>query len=258
MKNIFKFMGIALMATSLLVACNPDKEDEEDPIDTTPVNPNPAPQQGTLEITWNGQAQEIGDIIAKADNTFLQAQSGDAPYTLFIDACKGVDDEGYVIYPEFIAAFAAMGGQVYCGPQLQLTLEDNQGHTQQGTLNDVLATEVFETAGIQVGQGTYGDYQFDGPNAAPMFSAFDATKLTLNGEVNYKFYAFGEYVAALQAFQYTGDTTGMIVNGQLADTAKYEAYLQAVNEYQQNAKANATRKDMVMKINNYIFTAGKI
>lgn len=257
MKNIFKFMGIALMATSLLVACNPDKEDEEEIDDTTSgvVNP-PAPQQGTLEITWNGQAQEIGDIIAKADNTFLQAQSGDAPYTLLIDACKGVDENGDIIFPEFIAAFAAMGGQVYCGPQLQLTLEDNQGHTQQGTLNDVLATEVYETAGINLGQYMIGDYQFYGPNAAPMFSAFDATKLTLNGEVNYKFMSMGDYISALQSFSF--DTTGMAAQLANNDSTIYKAYQNAIDEAYQNAETNATKKDMVMKITNYIFTEAKI
>ena len=37
MKNIFKLMGVALMACSLMVACGSDEN--EDPVDTTPVTP---------------------------------------------------------------------------------------------------------------------------------------------------------------------------------------------------------------------------
>lgn len=256
MKNIFKFMGIALMATSLLVACKNDPE-EEDPIDTTPgeVNP-PAPQQGTLEITWNGQAQEIGDIIAKADNTYLESEDGNNPYVLQIDACKGVDNNGDIIFPEFIAAFAAMpNGKMYAPYNVPINLS-YQGQTIQTTLEELLPTEVYETAGIQLGNTLYADYQFYGPNAQPMFSDFDATRLIANCEVNYKFASFGDVIAALQAF--TFDTTGMAAQLANNDSTIYKAYLEAASAAEEAAITNATKKDMVMKLTNYIFTTGKI
>lgn len=45
MKNIFKFLSIALVAGAMMVACNPDNENGN--TDTTPVNPQPQPQPAT-------------------------------------------------------------------------------------------------------------------------------------------------------------------------------------------------------------------
>ena len=61
MKNIFKFMGIALMACSLtFVSCNRDDDDDTN----TPVNPNPQPGGASIAVTWDGAAQDIQFISA--------------------------------------------------------------------------------------------------------------------------------------------------------------------------------------------------
>lgn len=251
MKNIFKFMGIALMATSLLVACNPEKEDEEDPIDTTPVTPNPPAPQATIDVTWNGAAKTMTDVKATADNDVFTSGS----YLLQIDACEGVDANGDIEGIQVVTYFVQNAqSPTQLVPGYMVTADANGN-----SLEYYYPTEVYETAGIQVGNAIYGDYQFLQANATPTFGAFDATKLIVDCDLNYKFYAFGTVIAAIQEWQNTyDDTVGMIVNGQLADTAKYIAYMQAGQAAEQAAIQAAEKKDMTMKLGNYTFKAGKI
>ncbi|MCR5445062.1 MAG: hypothetical protein K6E96_05215 [Bacteroidales bacterium] len=50
MKNIFKFLSIALMAGAMMVACG---DDPVEPTDTTPDTPQPpAPQQASYKVTY--------------------------------------------------------------------------------------------------------------------------------------------------------------------------------------------------------------
>ena len=60
MKNIFKFLGIALMASAMMVACG-DKENT-DGTDTTPVTP-PAPTS-SFTMNFDGTAYTIIDFQA--------------------------------------------------------------------------------------------------------------------------------------------------------------------------------------------------
>ena len=56
MKNIFKFMGIALMASAMIMtSC---KKDE----DKTNTPDNPQPGQASCTITWDGAAANTGVI----------------------------------------------------------------------------------------------------------------------------------------------------------------------------------------------------
>ena len=59
MKNIFKFLGIALMASAMMVAC--DKTNEES-TDTTPVTP-PAPQSSFV-VSFNNAEMTVTDFQA--------------------------------------------------------------------------------------------------------------------------------------------------------------------------------------------------
>ncbi len=64
MKNIFKFLGIALLASSMLIACGKDNEEDNNgnnPTDTTPVTPQPQTSaKVTLgTISWDAAIAEV-------------------------------------------------------------------------------------------------------------------------------------------------------------------------------------------------------
>lgn len=59
MKNIFKFMGIALMACSLTVACGDKDNESDDP--QNPINPENPIADG-VSVTFNGESWTPGDI----------------------------------------------------------------------------------------------------------------------------------------------------------------------------------------------------
>jgi len=69
MKNIFKFMGIALMATSLLVACNKEKEEENN------NNNNNNNQPTTVQkVNFNGTEWTAQDVFGTIYDSYGLAQ----------------------------------------------------------------------------------------------------------------------------------------------------------------------------------------
>ena len=60
MKNIFKFLGIAVLACGMMVACGGN--DPEENTDTTPVTP-PAPQS-SFTVNFDGQSWEAVQFLA--------------------------------------------------------------------------------------------------------------------------------------------------------------------------------------------------
>ena len=80
MKNIFKFLGLAVLACGMMVACGNDTPEEGN--DTTPVNPNPPAPQESYKINYLSE-WEVG-ATAWLDHT-------DENY-LTIYAWKSADD----------------------------------------------------------------------------------------------------------------------------------------------------------------------
>ena len=81
MKNIFKFMGIALMASAMIMtSC---KKDE----DKTNTPDNPQPGQASCTITWDGAAANTGVI----DGYMYSSQS--TVYILIASA--GLENDNY-------------------------------------------------------------------------------------------------------------------------------------------------------------------
>ena len=60
MKNIFKFMGLALMASSLMIACDKNNEEPETPADNTPAG---------ITVTFNGASWTPADATIAAGTT---------------------------------------------------------------------------------------------------------------------------------------------------------------------------------------------
>ncbi len=241
MKNIFKFMGIALMATSLLVACNDNNEGEEpDDTTSTPVNP-PAPQ-ASYSLTWNGVDQKDNAPVVNAKvvtDAPISIQGGEI---LEFSAENATSD-----FPAFYVTFGTSGDQIMFAGTAQF---------QDGsTLNDYCPTEVYWQAAVDLDANTQiGDYQYYTMNASPVYGAFDATALTVNCDLNMKFFSALDYISSVRSWEYTGDTTGMAIGDSLIDTAKYMAYYQAYMTALQDFMETADKKDMLFNLTNYTFT----
>ena len=193
MKNIFKFMGIALMAGSLMVACNPEENEPTDstpstPTDTTPVTP-PAPQS-TLTINWDGAAAQVGIVDA------YQLQ---ADFTVYIlNAAAGLENDNYVfpIYrlgldldndPSYGCAIAALYRYTFGG-----------GQYEGGSLfpTDVVESAYY-TSSVSQNMGILGDWWLDQYTVQPDLTLanaqFDATNLTLTTSFSLQMFSFSDY-----------------------------------------------------------------
>ncbi|MBQ8703547.1 MAG: hypothetical protein IJ524_04160 [Bacteroidales bacterium] len=138
MKNIFKFLGIALMASAMMVACG--EKENTDPTDTTPtVNPTPDPTPATASI----------------DVTFGATQwSTDA-------------NSAALLYTGYISQYNVIEARVFKTAQ-QYPFFDYTGTITGGTY------ELSATTGIQ-NEGTDSAYvYYSWPNDASYISIFYA------------------------------------------------------------------------------------
>ena len=139
MKNIFKLLGIALMASALMVACG---DDPVEPTDTTPDTPVTPPTPTNLTIKWGGALQTIGFDEGVWSNTIHQ-----------LTAAKALDGDDYV-FPMFVVSM-----DLDTDPQYGCTLTAHwRYNTSQGEVagNSLFPTQVYEEYAIN---GQYGDYQ---------------------------------------------------------------------------------------------------
>lgn len=174
MKNIFKFMGVALMACSLMVACGP--KDPEENTDTTPVTPEPT---YSVTINWDGVNQDLG---------FKDAyQSTQSEKLFWFEGAKGLDGQNLVFPAFYIPFWNGQSGMLPAFLYSFLEPNDDGGYdTIDG--NDYFALEVFNEGGVEytVGDQTYtiGDYQYYNHHYTAMPEVtFDATALTLSVNV---------------------------------------------------------------------------
>lgn len=201
MKNIFKLMGIALMACSLMVACNKDDDSSTDnPTPNPNPNPNPTPTS-SVTITWGGAAQTTSFI----DGFQLSANN-----TLFeLEAAKGLSNDNYE-FPMF-----RVGLDLDDNPQYgcALTAQYTYGEDKISG-NDICPTDVIEE-GYYTSTNAYnqiaGDWRLNiykqGVNFQLTDAQYDATTLTLTSTVNVEMYSFADMAAEIQALgeNYTED-----------------------------------------------------
>lgn len=112
MKNIFKFMGIALMAGAMMVACNPDTPEPED---TTPDTPTPQPTVSAKvtfgSVSWDASVAEVftGNYANFGVNEYIMFKTADSypycdlmisaqPGTYQHEATLGTAEQGYTYY----------------------------------------------------------------------------------------------------------------------------------------------------------------
>lgn len=176
MKNIFKFMGVALMACSLMVACGP--KDPEENQDTTPVTP-PAPSY-SVTINWDGADQALGFKDA------YQSTQQDGKLFWF-EGAKGMNGNNYE-FPAFIIPFFNGEHGMYPAFLYQFLVPNENGGRDTVDGNNYFPLEVFNAGGVEITEDgetyTIGDYQYLRHNySAQPAITFDATALTLSCNV---------------------------------------------------------------------------
>lgn len=231
MKNIFKFMGIALMACSLtMVACSKDDENTNDSTNdtNTPVNPNPNPNpnpepgQGSLTINWGGEAATIGYVDAY--------NYGSTVY--IVNAAAGMSNDEYT-FPMF-----RLGLDLDTDPTYGCAMTAKWGYGSESVNgNTYFPTDVIEntyyTSQNDQTLNIVGDWWLDQYTVEQDYTLanaqFDPNALTLTASTT------------LQMFDYA------YVAGNMTS--------ESTNEEVQALLAAATKKNMAFNISNYEFTA---
>lgn len=229
MKNIFKFMGVALIACSLImVSCK--KDDENSSNDSTPVTPGPGPQpqQGSYTLQLDNESINWGYVDAKAyesEGTWAMA-SFQAAVSMTSESAN---------FPYFVTVFYA-------------------GNTQSGTAvmalcdffeNASYATELYYETALQASSGYMGDYQLDDITNYD-FGTFDATAHTLTCNYSLVFYDYMGWQHALEAACAAHDMT---LEDYRALSSNDPIRQQIYNE----ADAETDKKNVEFALNNYPF-----
>ncbi|MBR1766345.1 MAG: hypothetical protein IJ745_04815 [Bacteroidales bacterium] len=184
MKNIFKFMGIALMACSLtLVACSKDDDDNTTDPDT-PVNPNPNPGQSVFKLTWDGSEPTLGFTNTKSNGSIT-----------LIEAARALNGDN-VEYPYFCTWYGVTTtNQLYLTHLIQM---------QDGSLlseydDNAYASIVVIDGYVEIGGDSYPDYHYDYVKNSTIFGAWDANTYTVdNADMYIEYYELETYISAVQ------------------------------------------------------------
>ena len=171
MKNIFKFLGIALMACSLtLVACNKD-DDKKASNDSTPVNPDPVnpdpvdPEDpASYTIAINGTACSFN---------YTEAITNESVFLFFGAAQLNGND---AVPPMAAIYFGREGNSVALAEELDLD---------------------YSSYYVDAAENTWF-YFMNYQDLDPIY-AFDATKLTITCEAYMFYYKYEGYLAALES-----------------------------------------------------------
>lgn len=177
MKNIFKFLGIALMASAMMVACG-DPENEN-PTDTTPtVDPTPTIADG-WKVTFDGNAWTPDVTTAQASASYGAT---------LLDGRMDNDNA----MPE-VSCLAYQYGQ----GDADYVIDANGYFTANGRTNMKLdyydATALYSVSSSTGETTWFGDWW--GKEATLSIKAFDATALTMTAVLNATMYdALGVFV----------------------------------------------------------------
>lgn len=173
MKNIFKMMGVALLACSLImVSCKKDDDSNSE-------------GNGGLTIKWDGAIQ----------HPMLQEGYQSANYSSLFSIYT-INDTVENYYPIIEICFwnSQQYGLLIAG---ELVFNTQDGDQISG--QSAFPTQVFTDGGYVDGNGDqYGEYQWAWCNSEN-YSTFDATTLTADVNVSMTFYELMQFQAAVQA-----------------------------------------------------------
>ena len=218
MKNIFKFMGVALLACSMImVSCKKDDENNEGQGGSTGLS--------GMTVKWGGENQTIG---------FKDAYKYSANGTVFIlEAAKGLENEEYV-FPMF-----RFGFDLDTDPEYGCALTAQWIYNQQYPGNMLWPTDVFVET-YYTSQYSYnqvvGDWQLDNYTEERSWAIenaqYDATNLTLSCSLTLPMYKYSDLYEYIQNIG-EGYTEDDVIDG--------------VN--------NAEKKNVVLNLSNFKFDA---
>ena len=225
MKNIFKFMGIALMACSLtMVSCNKDDDDTN-----TPDTPD-TPVAGSYTLKVNNENHNWGYVNAKAYES--QGQWGMSAF----QAAVSMSNEN-VEFPYFFTVFYA-GRNNQTGEDLMALCDFFE--------NAQYATELYYQTALDDGNGgMMGDYQLDNITNYD-FGTFDATNHTITCSYSLVMYDYmGWQYALTAALEAAGYTVQDWNSGAISDAERETIY--------NTADAETNKVNIEFALNNYAF-----
>lgn len=246
MKNIFKFMGLALIAGSLMfTACK--KDDDTDNNDTT----NQTPSKGSYTITWNGQAQ-TGLTVSETQITDVTANFNGVPaggklnYFQHV-AAAGTQDQEYVAPIYAAGIFQVSGCSGVNIPDGCYAPEDIVNSSNYSALEVIDAEEnLWAVQEVKDGTG---------------FTAFDATTNAVTGKLDIELYDYYEWMyavldAVLAAHPELGEgeegyEAALDYINNLEDEMEFYEYLDAADE------AATSRATAVVNYDKFVFSAHK-
>ena len=238
MKNIFKMMGIALLACSMImVSCKKDDDNNES------GQGGQGGGGGTtgnteINITWDGAAQTLGYKYLDIEDSAFSTQTEVGKAYMF-EAARGLNGEDYEL-PAFIVYILRAGSTVGHASQWQFRTE--QGQTTSG--NYYYPTEAYIDGAFELQGEVMGDWQMDSITSAQNL-AFDATNMTMSASLNIAMYDFvsfyppyvqwnqsySEIVAAYQAGEMTEDEALAAINALPTPTYTYKDMTFVINNY---------------------------
>lgn len=162
MKNIFKIMGIAVLACGMMVACNKPEEDNNNNNDNGGGNNNQQEQQDVYTLLWGGETPTIQYVGAKTNGQAWLFEAADHA-------------EGNSVYFPYFC--------VYLTGSNASDITFNTGYT-----------EVYEETYYTYQGSDYGDWQFDDESDQVLnVTALDATNYKMSANMAITFYSLTDY-----------------------------------------------------------------
>lgn len=174
MKNIFKFLSIALVAGAMMVACEKDPENgTTDTTGNTPVNPQPQPQERGVNVTFGSETWTAGDVTA----IYGTVQAGWSAFQVTAYKETGA-------LPAFMLLSKLEQGSQTVNAIIETVSDTTYGDytAVTGYDNEYVNLQYYDSQeALQYTQGQRGDYGM--LNATVNVTAYDATAMTLTANV---------------------------------------------------------------------------
>ena len=167
MKNIFKFLGIALMAGAMMVAC--DKNEGTEGNDTTPT-PTPTPDP---VAAWAATFDNTSlDVAGYAEGIYLNdVDENQEPYTLWVFQAAKSEESGRVAFPYIVSYLTG----------------------EAAADVDIADLELYKDTYYTAGNNQYGDWQLYNVEALNC-TALDMTKHMMSFNTTCTMYSLTDIV----------------------------------------------------------------
>lgn len=244
MKNIFKMMGIALLACSMImVSCKKDDDNNE----SGQGGQGGQGGSSSVNITFNGVAQNT----PVTDATYKDISEG-----------NGLTAGSILLFSHLAAAGTQMGdeGEEYVAPIFANYFVKVTGASAQGiNISDgyYVSDQVMRDVNNEMLDANEDSWSVNNVNDATSWGNFDATAGTMTCTISLNMYNYSEYFTALYS-----TTVAAYPN---EDLSSYQAFINFLNTLTddefaalaQTAMANTSTADLVTKLTNVKFTVAQ-